>query len=98
VTPGKSMSFSTMNGAVDVTLPADIKARLKMKTDNGDIYVDDGFDVKIEGGATPQTDDQRKSGGRYRIRLDRTTYGSINGGGPEIQFTTYNGSIMIHKK
>jgi hypothetical protein len=25
-------------------------------------------------------------------------YGSINGGGPEIQFVTSNGSIVIHKK
>ena len=24
--------------------------------------------------------------------------GSINGGGPEIQFTTFNGRILIHKK
>src|SRR5579862_2200748 len=38
VTPGKSMSFSTMNGDVDVTLPADVKARVKMKSDNGEIY------------------------------------------------------------
>jgi hypothetical protein len=29
VTPGKSMSFSTMNGDVDVTLPGDVKARVK---------------------------------------------------------------------
>jgi hypothetical protein len=25
-------------------------------------------------------------------------YGSINGGGPEMQFVTYNGNILIHKK
>jgi DUF4097 and DUF4098 domain-containing protein YvlB len=46
VLPDKSMSFSTMNGDIDVTLPADTKARFKMRTDNGDIYTD--FDVTME--------------------------------------------------
>ena len=96
VTPNKTMSFSTMNGAIEVTLPADMKANLRMRTDNGEIYTD--FDVKIDGSHPPEVDDQRKSGGRYRVRVDKTLYGSINGGGPEIRFTTYNGSITIHKK
>jgi hypothetical protein len=96
VTPNKTMSFSTMNGPIDVTLPADVKANLKMKSDNGDIWTD--FDVKLDGSHPPQVEDQRKSGGRYRVRVDKTMYGSINGGGPEMQFTTYNGNIVIHKK
>jgi len=96
VTPNKTMSFSTMNGAIDVTLPSDIKANLRMRTDNGEIYTD--FDVKLDGSHPPQVDDQRKNGGRYRVRVDKTLYGTINGGGPEVRFTTYNGSITIHKK
>jgi DUF4097 and DUF4098 domain-containing protein YvlB len=94
--PNKTMSFSTMNGAIDVTLPADIKANLRMRADNGEIFTD--FDVKLDGSHPPQVDDQRKNGGRYRVRVDKTLYGSINGGGPEIRFTTYNGNITIHKK
>ncbi len=43
---GKSMSFSTFNGDIDVTLPADSKATLKARADNGDIFTD--FDVKLE--------------------------------------------------
>ena len=96
VTPNKTMSFSSMNGTIDVTLPADVKANLKMKSDNGDIYSD--FDVKLSGSQPPQVDDQRGKGGRYRIRVDKTMYGTINGGGPEMQFVTYNGNILIHKK
>src|SRR5690348_15349497 len=46
VNPNKAMSFSSLNGNVDVTLPADIKANVRMKTDNGEIYSD--FDVKLE--------------------------------------------------
>lgn len=97
VTAGKSMSFSTMNGTIDVTLPADVKANVKMKTDNGEIYTD--FDVKLDGSSHPPVvEDQRKSGGRYRVKMDKAMYGTINGGGPEMQFVTYNGNILIHKK
>ncbi len=38
------MSFSTMNGDVDVTMPGDVKARVKLKSDNGEIYSD--FEVR----------------------------------------------------
>jgi DUF4097 and DUF4098 domain-containing protein YvlB len=97
VTPNKTMSFSTMNGAIDVTLPGDVKANLKMKTDNGDIWTD--FDVKLDAGRAPTVEDNRKDGnGRYHVKVDKAMYGSINGGGPEMQFVTYNGSIVIHKK
>lgn len=96
VTPNKNMSFTTLNGTIDLTLPADTKANLRMRTDNGDIITD--FDVKVEGSHPPQVDDQRKSGGRYRVRIDKTVYGTINGGGPEIQLVTFNGSIYLRKK
>ncbi len=95
VTPNKSMSFSSLNGTVDVTLPGDTKANLRMRTDNGEIWSD--FDVKVEGGHPPRVDDQSDRGHRH-IRIDRTVYGSINGGGPEIQLVTFNGSIYLRKK
>jgi DUF4097 and DUF4098 domain-containing protein YvlB len=97
VTPNKTMSFSTMNGLIDVTLPADVKANLKMKTDNGDIWTD--FDVKLDASHPPVVEDSRKNGGgRYHVKVEKAMYGSINGGGPEMQFVTYNGNIVIHKK
>jgi hypothetical protein len=93
VTPNKSMSFSSLNGTVDVTLPADTKANLRMRTDNGEIWSD--FDVKLDGGSHAQVD-QGRSG--RRIRIDKTVYGSINGGGPEIQMVSFNGTIYLRKK
>ena len=97
VTPGKSMSFVTMNGTVDVTLPADAKANLRMKTENGEIWSD--FDIKLDSTSrAPVVEDQRKNGGRYHVRLDKTIFGSINGGGPELIMQTFNGGILIHKK
>lgn len=98
VPPDKSMSFSTFNGDVDVTLPADTKARFKMRTDFGDIFTD--FDVKMEANAAPVVEEGKDNKGRprRRVRVDGTQTGTINGGGPEMQFTTFNGRILIHKK
>jgi hypothetical protein len=107
VTPDKTMSFSTMNGDIEVTLPANTKARLKTKTFNGDIFVDTDFDVKMEAPSNAVVEDQvevRDKNGKTktktvrRRRVDEATYGTINGGGPEFQFTTFNGRILIHKK
>ena len=94
---GKPMSFSTMNGDIDVTLPDTLKANVRMKTDNGEIYSD--FDVKLVAGVSP---DGRNSGkqpdGSYHLKFDHTLRGTINGGGPEFQFTSFNGQIYIRKK
>jgi len=96
VTPDKPMSFSSLNGDIDVTLPGDVKARVKLKSDTGEIYSD--FDVKLDASARqPVVEDQRSDRGRYKIRFDRATYGTINGGGPEVQLTTFNGNIYIRK-
>ena len=95
--PGdKPMSFSSLNGNIDVTLPGDTKARLRMKTDNGAIYSD--FDIALDSsGRTPVVQQNDSSKGRYRIRFDRTMLGSINGGGPELALTTFNGNIYLRK-
>jgi hypothetical protein len=96
ITAGKEMSFSSMNGNVDVTLPADTKANLKMRTDNGEIWSD--FEVKLAGGTPPAVEDNRKNGGRYKVKVDKSVIGSINGGGPEMRFQTFNGSVYIRIK
>jgi len=94
---GKPMSFSTMNGDIDITLPPDIKANVAMKTDNGEIYSD--FEVKLQAGTrTVPGESGRQGDGSYRLRFDRTLRGTINGGGPEFQFTSFNGQIYIRKK
>ncbi|OGU32044.1 MAG: hypothetical protein A2X67_08650, partial [Ignavibacteria bacterium GWA2_55_11] len=47
VAPGKPMSFTSLNGDIDVTFPPDIKANVSLKADmQGEIFTD--FDVKIE--------------------------------------------------
>jgi hypothetical protein len=93
VDASKPLSFVTLDGNVDVTLPADLRATLKMKTLHGDIWSD--FDVKLTGGGGPIS---RGAAGRMHIEFDRTVTGTINGGGTEITLSTINGRILIHKK
>jgi hypothetical protein len=95
VIPGKPMSFSAMEGDIDITLPADVKASLKMKTDEGQIFTD--FDVRLTPTQQKKEEDERKEGGGYRVSFEKVTLGLINGGGVEIQLTTYEGNIYIRK-
>lgn len=92
---GKPMSFTTMNGDIDVTLPADVKATVKAKSEQGDIYTD--FDLvlrKVE----PKPEEAGRESGRYRISFDHPVVGDIGGGGPEFLFSTFNGDIYLRKK
>ena len=94
--PNKSMSFSTMNGDVDVTLPQNTKATLKLKTDMGDIYSD--FDMsKHKMVRSVDKEDSRSTGGKYKISIENAMQVELNGGGPEMQFTTFHGDIYIRK-
>jgi len=81
VAADKPMSFSTMNGDIDVCLPADTKANVKLQTLNGTIHSD--FAV------VPRPDSRQKAGQRL--------VGLINGGGPQIQLQTLNGGIYLRK-
>ena len=94
VDASKPMSFSTVNGSVDVTLPADIKANVKLRAVRGAIYSD--FDMKLSG-PQPMTS-SGGADGKFKVEFDRTIFGTINGGGQELSFYTVNGRIMIRKK
>ncbi len=96
VEANKPMSFSTMNGAIDVTLPASTKADLAISNAmNGDVFTD--FDLQTKMETKPVVEDSRSKNGRYQVTFDRGVKAKINGGGPEIRFKTFNGSIYIRK-
>ncbi len=96
VDASKPMSFSTLNGDIDVTLPADFRANVKIKADNGDVFSD--FEVKPGANPHPVTEPGDAKNGKYKIRFDNSMTGTINGGGPEFTFTTFNGEIRIRKR
>lgn len=96
VAADKPLSFSTMNGDIDVTLPADVKANLKMKSEQGEIYSD--FDINMTRQPARSEAAEKTEQGKYRITFDKSLYGLVNGGGQEISFNTFSGDIYIRKK
>jgi hypothetical protein len=94
LTADKAMAFTSFNGDVDVTLPASAKANLRMRSDMGEIFTD--FDVQIRP-ATAAPQSARRSDGRVRIDFNQSIQGSVNGGGPEFEFRTFNGNIYVRK-
>lgn len=94
VTDATPMSFSTFNGDIDVTFPATLKATLKMKTQQGEIFT--GFDITISDNAPVQMKDAKA--GVYKVVIDDWKTGQVNGGGAEITMKNYNGDIIVRKK
>jgi DUF4097 and DUF4098 domain-containing protein YvlB len=84
ISPGKPMSFTSMNGSVDVTLPPTSKANLKLRTQNGGIWTD--FDIQTQPGSTLSN------------QGDKTIAGTINGGGADFDLRTHNGNIYLRKE
>ncbi len=93
VTPDTPMSFTSLNGDIDVTFPAATKMSARIKTLNGEIYTD--FEMNV---TTTGNRETSRSGGMYKVKLDNQINGTVNGGGPEMYFKNHNGDIYIRKK
>lgn len=87
------MAFSTLNGNVDVTLPATAKFDVKLKSDRGEIYSD--FDVDVDK-TVPQATRTAKDG-MYKVSVEDWVKGKVNGGGSEIMMKNMNGNIYVRK-
>ncbi|KQS28176.1 DUF4097 family beta strand repeat-containing protein [Dyadobacter sp. Leaf189] len=87
------MAFSTLNGNVDVTLPATAKFDVKLKSDRGEIYSD--FDVEVDK-SQPQATRTSKDG-MFKVSLEDWVKGKVNGGGSEIMMKNMNGNIYVRK-
>jgi DUF4097 and DUF4098 domain-containing protein YvlB len=96
VAADKTLSFSNMNGDIDITLPADVKASVRMKSQQGNIYSD--FDLALKTAPAKAEGAEKTEKGQFRISFDKGIYGTINGGGQEISLTTFRGDIFIRKK
>jgi len=91
--PKAPMAFTSFNGNVDVTFPAGLKANLKARADQGNVYSD--FDIAPDA-SQPKTTKTAKDG-MYRITIEDWINGKIDGGGPEMLMKTFNGSIYVRK-
>ena len=107
-TAQQPMAFTSLNGSVDVTLPANVKANLKLRSDQGDVYTDFDLQQVRQDAANPNpnpnpnVDIDRNRGRRdvnrqRRVEIDNAIYGSINGGGPDFEMRTFNGNVYVRK-
>lgn len=95
VNPDKPMSFSSLNGEIDVMFPSSIKASVDIDNEQGQVYSD--FDMNLEKSKPVVEETTKKKGGKYKVTIDKGMKGTINGGGQEIQFKNFNGNIYIRK-
>ncbi|MDT0605717.1 DUF4097 family beta strand repeat-containing protein [Croceitalea rosinachiae] len=94
ITSDSDMAFSSFNGNVEVTFPSSLRANVKAKSDMGDVYTD--FDMAVAKNE-PEVE-KGSSSGKYKVKIEQWVKGTINGGGPEMLFKTFNGDIMIKSK
>jgi hypothetical protein len=90
--PNAPAEFKTVNGRVDVTLPATLSADLRLRTLHGGLYTD--FDTTPLPSKT--TTDRRT--GRLVYRSDRFASVRVGSGGPELTFETVNGDVQVRKR
>lgn len=93
VTKDTPMAFSTTNGSVDVTFPASYRADATLDPGRGATYTD--FDINVDK-TMPQLVSQQGDRGK-RIEVKREIHGQLNGGGPSLRMTTFNGNLYIRK-
>jgi len=92
VKPDSPMMFTSFEGDITVTLPETVSARLKLKSDKGQILSD--FDIKPANRQSVVT----KAENTLVYSLEDWIVGSINAGGPEYIIRSYNGNVVLKKR
>jgi DUF4097 and DUF4098 domain-containing protein YvlB len=91
--PTGATSFKSVNGSLDISFRAGLNADVKMKTMNGGLFTD--FDVSATPVAATAAENRN---GKFVWSSRRMTGVRIGQGGPELQFETLNGNVMIKNR
>lgn len=86
-----SFMFNSIDGRIDLVLPAETRTTLSLKSDSGDLYTD--FNIRFN---TNGNEISKKSG-LTRYSMEEWLYGKINGGGQTITIKTVDGNVYIKK-
>ncbi len=89
---GAPMMFTSLEGDICITLPDNTRARLKMKSETGEILSD--FDIVPAKRQSVVKDIDNKQ----VWSLEDWVTGTLNGGGPEYVIRTYSGKVCIKKR
>jgi DUF4097 and DUF4098 domain-containing protein YvlB len=88
VNQNSPMSIKSINGEVDVTIPAATKANFELSSLHGDIFTD--LDIVLE--KEKDKGDLSYFGGSSDVE------GKLNGGGVKMNISSINGNIYLRKK
>jgi len=91
--PAGATSFKSVNGTLDITFRGGLNADVKMKTFNGGMYTD--FPVTALPVASMQPERRDKG---FVWKSNRMTGVRIGTGGPELNFDTLNGDVLIKNR
>lgn len=91
----KSMIISNVSGDIDVSLPADYKSLLKLKTILGSIYT--GFDLDFYEKEEDEADKGKVEEQFKFSPANKWSYAKLNGGGPALTIQTQGGNIYLRK-
>lgn len=94
-TGGTPILINTIDGKIDITVPAWAKADVTAGSESGNVYTDFeiSMDRKSSGHSKP-----KKEGGLIRVASEEHMTGSINGGGEDIVLRSIDGNIYLRKK
>jgi hypothetical protein len=92
--PDKAMSFTTLNGSVDVTFPPNLAADLQVNAGRGQVLTDFDFEIQPQASVVERSE----NGERYRVRLERDVRARVGGGGPLFTFKTFNGDVIVRRR
>jgi hypothetical protein len=85
LTPGVPMAFTSLEGNLDITFPADARALVKTRADHGRIHNEFASAPAAE---TSPGDEAGQA---------PWTYTRINGGGPEIRLRSFYGHVRVRR-
>ena len=91
--PKEATSFKTVNGSLDISFRSGLNADVKMKTMNGGLYTDFEVSAMPVAGAPGEM-----RNGKFVWSSRRMSGVRIGRGGPELQFETLNGDVMIKNR
>lgn len=91
--PTGATSFKSVNGTLDVSFRPGLNADVRMKTLNGGMFTDFPITALPVAAAQPERRD-----GKFVWRSNRMTGVRIGRGGPELDFETLNGDVLIKSR
>lgn len=94
-TPGPNSYYYTLNGDIKAYVPSNFNGDVSFKSFNGDIYTD--FQNIEQKPMVMVVNNEREIEGTS-FKLEAKSVIRFGGGGPQLDFETFNGDVFIRKK